>query len=181
MNNNDVIPFFNEDQGSHIKFQLQPVDGVQGCVVIYLSGYIDTFNTPFFNKKVEQIRKAGYTKLVFDCNALEKVYSTGVGAFAELYKSFQKTGGGFALCGVTHSVLDVLTLLGFAKYFNVKRDVIEALAFFTSAPEKKPLFPAVIACPICNKRLKAPKAGSFRCPKCHTVLVVQRDAKVLLR
>jgi anti-sigma B factor antagonist len=181
MNNNDVVPFFNEELSPHIKLQLQPVDGVQGCIVIYLTGYIDTFNTPFFNKKVEQIRKAGFTKLIFDCNALNQLYSTGVGAFADLYKSCAKTGEGFALCGVTAAVLNVLSLLGFAKYFNIKRDVIEALAFFTSAPEAKPLFPAVIVCPICDKRLRAPKHGSFRCPKCHTVLVVQRDAKVLLR
>ena len=52
MNNNDIVPGFDEEKDDSLKIRLQRVDSVEGCLVLYLTGYIDTYNSNFFQKRV---------------------------------------------------------------------------------------------------------------------------------
>ncbi|HUZ18791.1 MAG TPA: anti-sigma F factor antagonist, partial [Spirochaetia bacterium] len=52
MNNNDIVPGFDEEKDDSLKIRLQRVDEVENCLVLYLTGYIDTYNSNFFQKRV---------------------------------------------------------------------------------------------------------------------------------
>ena len=57
----------------------------------------------------------------------------------------------------------------------------EAIAFFKQ--EVVPttgIFPKIFTCPVCSKKLKAPRSGRFRCSECKTILAVDSNGQVFL-
>ena len=58
----------------------------------------------------------------------------------------------------------------------------ESIDFFRagSPTEKANLFPKIFSCPICSKKLKAVKAGRFRCSECKTILAIDNAGQVFL-
>jgi tRNA(Ile2) C34 agmatinyltransferase TiaS len=48
------------------------------------------------------------------------------------------------------------------------------------AAEKPEVFPKVVSCPICYRKLKAVKAGRFRCSECKNILAIDEAGQVLL-
>jgi len=60
----------------------------------------------------------------------------------------------------------------------------DAIKFFqgggsTEATENG-IFPKTFNCPICSKRLKASRAGRFRCSECKTILAIDNSGQVFL-
>jgi anti-sigma B factor antagonist len=72
--------------------------------------------------------------------------------------------------------------LGFSQFFNIKETLDEAVSFFAARGEgeKGTVFPRIFKCPICSRRLKAPKAGRFRCSECKTILALAETGAVAL-
>ena len=57
----------------------------------------------------------------------------------------------------------------------------EAIYFFSEEPVvQESFFPKVFACPVCAKKLKATKAGRFRCSECKSILAIDNQGQVLL-
>jgi len=52
MNNNSIIPGFDEEKDDSLKIRLEKVENVESCIVLFLNGYIDTYNSSFFQKRV---------------------------------------------------------------------------------------------------------------------------------
>ena len=48
MSNNDIVAGFDDEKDDSLKIRLQKVDSIDGCLVLYLTGYIDTYNSNFF-------------------------------------------------------------------------------------------------------------------------------------
>jgi anti-sigma B factor antagonist len=92
MNNNDIVPGFDDEKDDSLKIRLQKVDSVQGTLIIYLTGYIDTYNSNFFQKKVSKAVDSGFTKIVFQCSGLNYVSSTGIGSFTAFLKAVKTQG-----------------------------------------------------------------------------------------
>ena len=59
MNNNDIVPGFDEEKDESLRIKLQKVDDLPGTLVLYLSGYIDTYNSNFFQKRINRAVDAG--------------------------------------------------------------------------------------------------------------------------
>jgi hypothetical protein len=91
-------------------------------------------------------------------------------------------GGGLILLNVQPKVYEVLQLLGFSQFFNIRDDQEEAENYFRGGGRAVAgrVFPRNFDCPICAKKLKAVKAGRFRCSGCKTILRVDDDANVFL-
>ena len=53
--NNDIIPGFDNDRDDSLTINLRRADGVKDGLFIYLSGYIDTYNSSFFQKKITNV------------------------------------------------------------------------------------------------------------------------------
>ena len=177
--NNNLIPGFNDERDDSLKISLEKVETVDNCIILYLNGYIDTYNSAVFQKKVSKVVEAGYVNLIFNCTSLNYVSSTGIGALT----SFQKMvkGGDIVLFEIQSKVYEVFQLLGFSQFFNIRETQEEAIAFFSEEPViQESFFPKIFACPVCAKKLKATKAGRFRCSECKSILAIDNQGQVLL-
>lgn len=182
MSNNSVIPGFDDEKDDSLKIKLEKVDGLEKCVLVFLSGYIDTYNSAFFQKRVSTIIESGFVQIIFNCASLNYVSSTGIGSFTAFLKTVKPRGGDIVLLEIQPKVYEIFQLLGFSQFFNIKDSLPDAVAFYKTATAETPadVFPKIFACPICSKKLKATKPGRFRCSECKTVLAIDSNAQVFL-
>ena len=178
---NDLIPGFNDEKDDSLKINLEKVDSIENCVILYLNGYIDTYNSSFFQKRVSAVVDAGYTNLIFNCAALNYVSSTGIGSFTAFLMLVKPKGGDVVLLEIQPKVYEVFQLLGFSQFFNIKDSLDDAIHFFNQeVAVEDEIFPKIFSCPVCSKRLKATKAGRFRCSECKTILAIDNQGQVFL-
>jgi anti-anti-sigma factor len=182
MANNDIVPGFDDEKDESLKIKLQKVDTVEGCLVLDLSGYIDTYNSSYFLKRVQEVINANFIRLIFQCSGLNYVSSTGIGSFTAFLKAVKPRGGDLVLVQIQPKVYEVFQLLGFSQFFTTKDNLEDAINSFKndSSPEMSARFPTIFDCPICSKKLKALKPGRFRCSECKTILAVDNAGAVLL-
>jgi len=180
--NNDIVNGFDDEKDDSLKIKLQQVDDVEGCLILFLTGYIDTYNSNYFQKRVQKVIEAGFIRLVFQCNGLNYVSSTGIGSFTAFLKSVKPRGGDLVLLEIQPKVYEVFQLLGFSQFFNIKDNLEDSVSFFKTGKttEAASLFPKVFSCPICSKKLKALKSGRFRCSECKTILAIDSGGQVFL-
>lgn len=177
--NNEIIPGFDDECDEGLKITLEKIN--ERCVVLHLNGYIDTYNSIFFQSHVTQAIVAGFVQLIFECSNFTYVSSTGIGSFLVILKTIKPRGGNAVLVNVNRKVYDVFKLLGFAQFFPITTTVKEAIALLNS--EYKPIsavFPQILDCPICHRKLKINRPGRFRCAACKTILAVNNDAQISL-
>ncbi|MDR2731470.1 MAG: anti-sigma factor antagonist [Treponema sp.] len=182
MANNDIVAGFDDEKDDSLKISLQRVTDTERCLVLTLTGYIDTYNSSFFQKRVSKAIEGGYVKLIFQCTRLNYVSSTGIGSFTIFLKAVKPKGGDLVLLDIQPKVYEVFQLLGFSQFFNIRDNLGDSIAFFQAGiPGEKPsVFPKVVSCPLCSKKLRAVRAGRFRCSKCKTILAIDESGQVLL-
>jgi anti-anti-sigma factor len=182
MINNDIVPGFDDEKDDSLKIKLQKIEDADKCMVLTLTGYIDTYNSNFFQKRVQKAIEAGYIRLIFQCGSLNYVSSTGIGSFTTFLKAVKPQGGDLVMLDIQPKVYEVFQLLGFSQFFNIRDSLDDSISYFHSSQtrEKPSIFPKVVACPICSKKLKATKAGRFRCSECKSILAIDDSGQVLL-
>ena len=182
MINNDIVPEFDDEKDDSLKVKLQIVPDMDDCLVLILNGYIDTYNSNYFQKQVQKVIDAGFIRLIFHCAGLNYVSSTGIGSFTTFLKTLKSLEGDMILLDVHPKVYEVFKLLGFTEFFNIKASLDEAIGFFSGleTEEDTPVFPVIFPCPNCSKKLKAIKSGRFRCSECKTILAVDNAGNVQL-
>ena len=179
--NNSIIFGFDNEKDDSLSIVLRPAEGIKNGLFVYLNGYIDTYNSSFFQKKITQIIEKGYINLIFNCSSLNYVSSTGIGSFTVFLKMVKPKAGDIVLLEIQPKVYEVFQLLGFSQFFNIKDNTDDAIHFFNQEVEvEEKIFPKIFACPVCSKRLKASKAGRFRCSECKTILAIDNQAQVFL-
>lgn len=102
--NNNLVPGFNDEKEDSLKITLEKVDQVRNGIILYLNGYIDTYNSSFFQKRVAKVVDAGYKNLIFNCAALNYVSSTGIGSFTAFLKMVKPSGGDIVLLEIQAKV-----------------------------------------------------------------------------
>ncbi|MDR1863509.1 MAG: STAS domain-containing protein [Treponema sp.] len=182
MINNDLVTGFDDEKDESLKIKLQKVNEAEGCLVLYLTGYIDTYNSNYFQKRVAKAIGAGFIRLIFHCGGLNYVSSTGIGSFTAFLKSVKPKGGDLVLLEIQPKVYEVFQLLGFSQFFNIKDNLDDAVNFFRngSTAEVVSFFPKIFTCPICSRKLKAHRSGRFRCSECKTILAIDHAGQVFL-
>ena len=85
-NNNSIITGFDDEKDDSLKIMLEKADSIPNGIFVYLNGYIDTYNSNFFQKKITKIVESGFINLVFNCSSLNYVSSTGIGSFTAFLK-----------------------------------------------------------------------------------------------
>jgi len=182
MTNNSIVDGFDDEKDESLKIKIQKINEVEGCLVLNLTGYIDTYNSNYFQKRVQKAIDAGFIRLVFHCGSLNYVSSTGIGSFTAFLKSVKPRGGDLVLLEIQPKVYEVFQLLGFSQFFNIKDNLEDSINFFRNgtASETVAMFPKIFSCPICFKKLKALKPGRFRCSECKTILAVDNAGQVFL-
>jgi len=182
MTNNDIVPGFDDDKDDSLKIRLNKIDDAPKCLLLNLTGYIDTYNSNFFQKCVQKVIDHGYNRLIFQCGSLNYVSSTGIGSFTTFLKVVKAQGGDLVLMDIRPKVYEVFQLLGFSQFFNIMDSLDEIIKYFKidKTQEKTSIFPKVVSCPICSKKLKAVKPGRFRCSECKSILAIDELGQVLL-
>lgn len=180
-NNNSIVPGFDNEKDDSLKISLEKIDSVSNGLRVYLNGYIDTYNSSFFQKKITKVVEAGFINLIFNCSALNYVSSTGIGSFTSFLKMLKPKGGDIVLLEIQPKVYEVFQLLGFAQFFNIKDSTEDAVSYFHQGVQPlESVFPKVFACPMCNKHLRATRAGRFRCSECKSILAIDEKGVVSL-
>ena len=181
-NNNALIPGFDNDKDDSLTISLRKAEGVPHGMFIYLSGYIDTYNSSFFQKQIQKVMDSGFINLIFNCSSLNYVSSTGIGSFTVFLKVVKPKGGDVILLEIQPKVYEVFQLLGFSQFFNIKGSADEAIAYFNNGgtESSNSVFPLVISCLVCNKKLRATKSGRFRCSGCRSILAINENGEVSL-
>ena len=182
MNNNDIVPSFDEEKDESLRIKLEKVDGIEGCLVLYLSGYIDTYNSNFFQKRINRAVETGFIRLIFNCGGLNYVSSTGIGSFTAFLKTVKPRGGDLVLLEIQPKVYEVFQLLGFSQFFNIRDTLDDAVGHFRGgrATATSDVFPKTFKCPVCSTRLRANRSGRFRCSNCKTILAIDQGGQVFL-
>ena len=181
MTNNDFVPGFNDDKDDSLKITLEKVEGVDNSILIILNGYIDTYNSVFFQKQIGKVVAAGFANIIFNCSNLNYVSSTGIGSFTAFLKLVKPKGGDIVLLNIQPKVYEVFQLLGFSQFFNIKETIEDAVAHFKEVPVAvSTVFPQIFSCPVCGRHLKASKSGRFRCSDCKAILAIDQNGNVFL-
>lgn len=178
--NENLVPGFDDARDAGIKISLSKIDAVPNCLSVILDGYIDTYNSSFFQKQIAKIVDAGFVNLAFNCYSLNYISSTGIGAFISFLKLVKPKGGDLVLLEIQPKVFEVFQLLGFLQFFNIRNSTDEAVEYFKTGAVQatNSVFPKVFACPICQKKLKAVRSGRFRCSECKSILAVDGQGQV---
>lgn len=180
--NDDVVSGFDNNKDSNLKIRLSLVEGCPKIIIVTLKGYIDTYNSDFFQKQVNRAIRSGYNKIIFDLSDINYISSTGIGSFTFFLKEVNSSNGNVVLIYIQPKVYEVFQLLGFSKFFNIKESIEESIDFLSrkGVKEAPSIFPKIIACPICSKRLKASKSGRFKCPNCKTIIAIDTFGQIFL-
>jgi len=181
MQNADIVPGFDDEKDESLKIDLKEVSDVDGCLILSLDGYIDTYNSVYFQKRVQLVIEGGFTKLIFDCEGLNYVSSTGIGCFITFLKTV-KSDGNVVLFNIQPKVFEVFQLLGFSQFFNIKQSGEDAMEFFRlgESGQDGTVFPKIFPCPVCSRNLKAMKTGRFRCSECKSVISIGETGTISL-
>ena len=57
VNNNTLVPGFNDEKDDSLKITLSKIEDVPNCVSIILNGYVDTYNSSFSKRKSTKLLK----------------------------------------------------------------------------------------------------------------------------
>lgn len=181
--NNDFVPGFDDDRDDSLKITLDSLDGIQSGILVNLSGYIDTYNSVYFQKQINKVISAGFANIVFACSALNYVSSTGIGSFTSFLKLVKPKGGDIVLMNIQPKVFEVFQLLGFSQFFTIKNNMTDAIASFNKSSDSSDhlsVFPKAVSCPVCSRKLKATKSGRFRCSDCKSIIAIDQTGHVFL-
>lgn len=179
VDNNLIIPDFDRGRDDILRITLERNNQLPGVLDVFLVGRIDNYNSSFFQEKLELISKSNFKKILFHCSSLEYVSSSGFGVFANYFPKFKQKGGTFVFIDLQTRVFEVFQLLGFDRLFSIAADRGDLPRLFDDKflkPES--VFPKLFSCPICNAKLKAVKAGKFRCSSCKVVISVNESGTV---
>lgn len=125
MNNNQIISNFDEDVDTSIRIRLGKIG--DDILLVSLNGYLDTYNSNSFSKKIEAILKAGYRKIIFECSDLKYISSTGISVFVNVLKQTKMLNNGdLVFASLNAKITGIFRLLGFHQFFTIKKTVAEA-------------------------------------------------------
>jgi anti-anti-sigma factor len=181
MINNELVRGFDDELNNDCSITLVKIDKIPNCISFELKGQIDTYNSNWFSKKVQMATNCGYRNFIFVCYGISYMSSTGVGAFAGFFKSLGTMNGNIAMIGIQPRVMDVFKILGFEQFFFFGQHREDAISYLDAKLNiKSSIYPKVFSCPICDKKLKAVKAGKYRCPSCKTIIALDLKGQIFI-
>lgn len=115
-------------------FVSRDADGVGGCTIFELKGYIDAHTVIEFEKAVQAAIEGGCTSVILDISGLSYISSAGIGAMMGLVRKLNQLGGELVLLNPTPKVFAILDGLGFTKIFRIAGDEADALEKVKTRP-----------------------------------------------
>ncbi|MBR2497631.1 MAG: STAS domain-containing protein, partial [Parabacteroides sp.] len=88
--------------------------------IVSVEGRVDTITAPDLEKQVEPIWEDNGKTIVFDCEKLEYVSSSGLRVILSTHKKLTAKGGKFILRNLTSEVRSVMDLTGFSRILTIQ-------------------------------------------------------------
>ncbi|MCR5130532.1 MAG: STAS domain-containing protein [Prevotella sp.] len=88
-------------------------------IIVQLIGRLDTASAPEFSDEIEDIIQEK-NDVVFDCEKLEYIASSGLRALLQAHKSLTAVGGTLKLINIQPTVQSVLDMTGFSLIMNLE-------------------------------------------------------------
>ena len=87
---------------------------------VAVEGWIDTLTAPQFHEALQDLE--GAKNVTLDFGGVEYVSSAGLRETVALFRTVNAQGGDFSVRRVSPGVMDVFTLTGFNKKFDIRAD-----------------------------------------------------------
>jgi len=104
-----------------------------GVSVLTLSGYLDAYTAPQFEKAIQEEYDSGRIRIVVDCAGLTYISSAGLGVFMSFIEDVREAGGDIKICSVVPTVYEVFEILGFPELFEIVPARADAMQKFGRA------------------------------------------------
>jgi anti-anti-sigma factor len=176
-NNNSIIYDFDSELDDCLKLDLAKVDDY--IIEIHCVGYIDTYNSNFFLKKLTLVTDK-YSNIILNFSGINYISSTGIGAITAILKTCRDKNGDLILINVCSKIYEIFQLLGFVQFFIIKSSLEDAKNYFKKDVLEYKFQPTVKKCPICNANLKVTNPGKFRCANCKSIIKVSQSGEITL-
>ena len=88
--------------------------------VVAIEGRVDTVTAPELEMKVSPIWTIPAITLVFDCEKLEYLSSSGLRVILSTHKKVTAKGGKFILRNLTREIRSVIDLTGFSRILTIQ-------------------------------------------------------------
>lgn len=97
--------------------------------LIGLKGRLDQGQTPQLEAKLAQmLDEDGRSRLVIDLSQVTYINSGGLRCLVSGWRKARQQDGNLVLCGLSSRLLEIFTMVGFNKVFQIAADVDEAQA-----------------------------------------------------
>ena len=100
------------------------------CIVVAISGRLDTTNYNLLEKKLMDLIDGGNDKILVECSQMDYVSSSGLRILLMALKKISAVKGKFALCGLQENIREIFEISGFTSIFRIYPDKNEALTGF---------------------------------------------------
>lgn len=89
-------------------------------LTVTVDGWLDTMTAPHFHEELQDLQ--GAKNVVLDFGGVEYISSAGLRETVALYRVVSAQGGAFSVRNVTSGVMDVFTMTGFNRKFEIRAD-----------------------------------------------------------
>lgn len=90
-----------------------------GATIVNIAGRLDTVTSPELDKAVKPLIALGAT-IIFDCEKMEYVSSSGLRVVLSTHKQLAAVGGSFIVRNLNNEVRSVFDLTGFSRLLNIE-------------------------------------------------------------
>ncbi|HNZ26196.1 MAG TPA: STAS domain-containing protein [Spirochaetota bacterium] len=101
-------------------------------IVLKVIGFIDSNNFFDFQREVNNILQSGYKNVVFNCEELNYVSSSGIAAFTSFYKTVKEKNGIVVLSNLQKRVKEIFHLIKMSSILKIVDTVDEAVGSLTN-------------------------------------------------
>jgi anti-sigma B factor antagonist len=100
--------------------KLEVIKGNEGTVV-RLEGEIDIFSVGEFKKKIYDLMQTGVKNLIFDCEKLVYIDSTGLGVFVSFLKKSRQLECRIKLINIKSSLMKLFVITSLDKILDIEK------------------------------------------------------------
>lgn len=112
----------------------------EGITLVRLHGRLDKDSLDHVEDMIARIKKEKHTKVVFDFETVEYIFSAAIGKLILLLKEQKELGGGIRVARLNRSIDTIFEITNLKLIIPVHHDLDEAIrAFKTEGSIEKPL------------------------------------------
>jgi len=100
------------------------------CLIIGITGRLDTTNYSILEKKLMELIDSNHTKILVDCSKMDYISSSGLRILLMALKKITLVKGKFVLCGLQENIHEIFEISGFTSIFEIYLSKEDALKVF---------------------------------------------------